>query len=140
VIAVAGVVALLGWNLTNQPPAVHPDGGFPAADAAAARIARAAGGGEITLRSLPVFKSTEAYAYPLVRAGRIVHVGGAIDSAPAAGSALVVICDALFEKAIGAACGGPAEASIAPPNQYGEPLDRFEAAPGRTISVYRATQ
>ena len=50
---------------------------------------------------------------------------------------LVVICDSLFEAAIGAACGGPAEATIAPAS-LGEPIDRFEAAPGRVISVYRA--
>ena len=51
---------------------------------------------------------------------------------------LVIICDALYATAIGAPCGGPAEAVIAPPARFGEPIDRFEAAPGRTISVYRA--
>ena len=139
VLAVAGVVALLGWNLANQPPAVHPDRGFPGAEAAAARIGTAAGGAELTLRSLPDFKSAEAYAYPLVRAGEIVHFDSA-GEAPLPGTAVVIICDSLFEEAIGAPCGGPAEATIAPPDRYGEPIDRFEAAPGRTISVYRAVE
>ena len=47
-----------------------------------------------------------------------------------------MICDDLFDETIGAPCGGPAEALIAPPDRYGEPVDRFEAAPGRTICVY----
>jgi hypothetical protein len=50
---------------------------------------------------------------------------------------LVVICDSLFETAIGAPCGGSAESTVAPRDRYGDPVDRFEAAPGRTISVYR---
>ena len=73
VVAVVGVVALVAFGLANLPPAVHPDGGFPGADRAAARIV-AAGGRELTLRSLPDFKSTEAYGYPLVRAGASVTV------------------------------------------------------------------
>ena len=59
----------------------------------------------------------EAYAYPLIRAGRTVDLnasGGDIS-----GSTLVVICDSLFEAAIGAPCGGPAEATAAPPERYG---------------------
>jgi hypothetical protein len=34
-------------------------------------------------------------------------------------------------------CGGSAESTVAPRERFGEPVDRFEAAPGRTISVYR---
>jgi hypothetical protein len=136
VVAVVGVVALLAFNLADQPPAVHPDGGFPAADRAAARIV-AAGGDRLTLRSLPDFKSTEAYGYPLVRAGAVVTVdGGSGPIAQTAGS-LVVICDSLYATAIGSPCGGPAEAVVAPPDRFGEPLDRFVAAPGRTVTIYR---
>jgi 4-amino-4-deoxy-L-arabinose transferase-like glycosyltransferase len=131
-----GIVAFVAWAATNQPPAVAADGGFPAADAAATRIQAAAGDGPIQLRSLPDFKSAEAYAYPLIRAGRTVDLSGSTGGAP--GGVLVVICDSLFEAAVGAPCGGPAESTIAPPARYGAPLDRFEAAPGRTISVYRA--
>ncbi len=137
IVAVVGVAALVGFNLVNQPSAVHPDGGFPAADAAAARIVVAGGNGELTLRSLPDFKSTEAYGYPLVRAGATVRVDLGSGAAGVTNGALVVICDSLFETAIGAPCGGPAEATVAPPDRFGQPVDRFMAGPGRTISVYR---
>ena len=137
VVAVVGVVALLAFGLANLPPAVHPDGGFPGADRAAARIV-AAGGPQLTLRSLPDFKSTEAYGYPLIRAGASVTVDAGSGPVAQQNGSLVIICDALYATAIGAPCGGPAEAVVAPPAKFGEPLDRFEAAPGRTISVYRA--
>ena len=77
-LAILGVVALVGWNVTHLPPAPHPDGGFPAAAAAADRVSAAlrdAGVGSeqpVLLRSLPTFKSTEAMAYPLVRVGQTV--------------------------------------------------------------------
>lgn len=139
VVAVAGLAAVLAWNTLHQPPAVHPDGGFPAAQAAAARILATAGGGTLTLRSLPDFKSSEAYAYPLLLGGATVHAdAGPGPVAATRGMTLVVICDSLFEVAIGAACGGPAETVVAPPDRFGAPLVRFVAAPGRTISVYRA--
>ena len=137
VVAVVGVVALLGFGLVNLPPAVHPDGGFPGADRAAARIV-AAGGRQLTLRSLPDFKSTEAYGYPLIRAGASVTVDAGSGPVAQEAGTLVIICDDLYATAIGAPCGGPAEAVVAPPARFGEPIDRFEAAPGRTISVYRA--
>jgi hypothetical protein len=46
----------------------------------------------------------------------------------------LVVCDALFETAIGAPCGGPAEDAIVPSGQV--LVDRFEAAPDRWVSVY----
>ncbi len=137
VIAVVGVVAILAWNVARQPPAVHPDGGFPAADAAAARIIGVADGDPITLVSLPGFKSTEAYGYPLVRAGAEVRTATGGDPDAVLDGVVVVICDSRFEIAIGAPCGGPAEATVAPADRFGQPVDRFVAAPGRTISVYR---
>lgn len=142
-LAILGTLVLVAWAAAHLPPAVNRDGGFPAAVEATARIEAAVGPGPIRLRSMPDFKSVEAYAYPLVRAGWTLHMGeetgdatltlGATTSGP---ESLVIICDSLFEGAIGAACGGPAEATIAPAS-LGEPIDRFEAAPGRTISVYR---
>jgi 4-amino-4-deoxy-L-arabinose transferase-like glycosyltransferase len=136
-VVIIAVGVLVAWNLVNQPPREHVDGGFPAAEAAGAWImASALSDKPITLRSLPDFKSTEAYAYPLVRAG--VPVIADIGSGPVATTpgTLVIICDSLFEKAIGAPCGGPAEAVIAPSDRFGDPIDRFVAAPGRTISIY----
>ena len=136
-LVVLASIAIVAWDLASQPPAVHPDGGFPAAETAAGRITDAAGGTPLTLRSLPGFKSAEAYQYPLVLAGAIVRTdtsGGAVTTSP---GTLVVICDSLFEVAIGAPCGGPAETVVAPPDRFGGPIDRFAAAPGRIISVYR---
>ncbi len=146
---VAAVAILVSWNIGHQPPAIAPDGGFPAAERAAIRIAdsasrsSAADGsrtGWVTLRSIPGFKSVEAYAYPLIRLGVPVHVDrgddGTRPATPSTGS-FVLICDAIFEAVVGASCGGPAEAMVAPPATFGDPIERFEAAPGRTISIYR---
>ncbi len=131
VATVAALIVLCGWNLATQPPAVNPDGGFPAADAAADRIVTALGGAEeVELLLLPDFKSTAAYAYPLIRDGHVV----ATDVRP---PNLVIVCDARFEAAIGAACGGPAEDElVASEARRYDLTDRFEAAPGRIISVY----
>ncbi len=149
--AAAMVVVLVAWNLTHLPPAVHPDGGFPAGEMSGARVDAALTGAGVDraavalLRSLPDFKSTEAVAYPLVRLGRSVQAETPQGLAPwsvAAASppaALVLLCDDLFHEAIGAHCGGAAENATA--SDEGGPvngplLERFEAAPGRWVSVY----
>ncbi len=149
VAVVAAVAILVSWNIGHQPPAIAPDGGFPAAERAAIRIVDSArqfsaaggsGSGRVTLRSIPDFKSVEAYAYPLIRLGVPVNVDrGEDNTRPATRSmaSLVLICDAIFEAVVGASCGGPAEAVVAPPATFGDPIERFEAAPGRTISIYR---
>lgn len=157
VLAAVGVLSLMGWNLTHLPPAIHPDGGVPAGEAAGARVdaVLAAAGVErldvIRLQSLPDFKSTEAMVYPLARLGRL-YVGD-VPTGVAPGSSLdpstmttvvkfeglVLLCDDRFREAIGAACGGPAEATITPDDgglTWGPLLDRFEAAPDRYVSVY----
>ena len=134
-LAGVGVLAIVAWAAFHQPPAIASDGGFPAAQAAALRIQADAGSGPIVLASLPAFKTAEAYEYPIVQAS-----GGVVNdlaAASLAGRTLVVLCDSLFETAIGAPCGGPAEAAVAPPDRYAGPLDRFKAAPRQTISVYR---
>jgi 4-amino-4-deoxy-L-arabinose transferase-like glycosyltransferase len=144
VVAIAGMLAVVAWGATHLPPAVHRDGGYPAAAAAAKRVEAAAGPGPIQLRAIPDFKSVESYAYPLVSGGRTLHRGervseallGPRGTAATQGESLVVICDSLFEAVIGAPCGGPAEAALVSPGA-GEPIDRFEAAPGRVISIYR---
>jgi 4-amino-4-deoxy-L-arabinose transferase-like glycosyltransferase len=147
----AAVIVLVAWNATHLPPAVHPDGGFPAGDLAAQRVDQAlteAGidpDGVVEVRSLPEFKSPEAMVYPLARIGRTYEAmlpGGN----PALGSVspsseivgMTVLCDQLYREAIGADCGGPAEDAAA--RDQGLPagalLDRFEAAPGRWVSIY----
>jgi hypothetical protein len=49
----------------------------------------------------------------------------------------VVLCDQLFRDAIGADCGGPAEDALIGPTAPTTLITRFEAAPGRWISVYQ---
>jgi hypothetical protein len=140
-IAIAGgaliVIALAAFNLVRQPPAVSPDGGWPAGDAAAERVLEDVGGAsahtELVLVSLPAIKSADAMRFPLVRRG-----ANAQERAGEAGAGSiphVVLCDALFETTIGAACGGPAEDAVVA--AHGQRLvDRFEAAPDRWVSVY----
>ncbi|MDH4142910.1 MAG: glycosyltransferase family 39 protein [Chloroflexota bacterium] len=154
-VTVAGLVALIGWNLTHLPPPVHPDGGYPAGQATGDRVdaTLSAAGYEredpVLLRSLPDFKSTEAVAYPLALRGRSYVAEtpkglapGSVDvPASAASGALVLLCDDRFADAIGAHCGGPAEdeaVSAGGVAGWGPLLDRFEAAPGRFVSVYGA--
>ena len=150
VLAVAIVGGLVAWNVTRLPPGTARDGGFPAAQVAAARIGETIGDQPTALRSIPPFKSTEAYAYPLLVDGRnLVSVPGqgADDEAGRAeraaaergATALVVICDDLFETVTEAACGGPAEDLEVPPGgPWGTPVDQWEASPGRWITIYLA--
>jgi 4-amino-4-deoxy-L-arabinose transferase-like glycosyltransferase len=157
-LAALGVVTVVGWNLLHLPPAIHPDGGFPAGAVTAERVDAVLTRAGITrtevieVRSLPTFKSTEAVAYPLAGLGRryiaTVPKGvapGSVDPALDPGSSsgetsgLVLLCDDLFRASTGAACGGPAERSVAPDAggaAWGALLDRFEAAPGRFVSIY----
>ena len=129
----AGLVAVLVvFNLSRQPPAVVADGGWPAARAAAARVMSIAPS-PISLASLPNFKSADAMRFPLVAAGAEVPPGTAEPATQPA--TRVVLCDSLFETAIGAACGGPAEDALVGKIEL---VDRFEAAPGRWVSVYLA--
>ena len=134
--AAAGLVAVLVvFNLSRQPPAVVADGGWPAGRAAAERVL-AAGPSPISVVSLPPFKSADAMRFPLVAAGAVVVPGSAEPEAQLAATR-VILCDALFETAIGATCGGPAEDALVA-NLNMRLADRFEAAPGRWVSVYLA--
>jgi hypothetical protein len=151
-VALVIVVGLGAWNLTHQPPAVHPDGGWPGGEIAGGRVdaaLTAAGIGRdqvVTLRSIPDFKSTEAVAYPLARLGRAIVAEtprgvapGSVSPTPGDAAGWVLLCDDLFRDTTGADCGGPAEdAAAAGMAGFGPLLDRFEAAPGRWVSVYEA--
>ena len=134
-----GLGILIAWNVAIWPPAVAADGGWPAARVAADRIEAAAGDRSIQLIGLPAFKSTEAYGFPLERDGRrvvesipLVPVPGGPVPDPTA--AAVVLCDTLFVED----CGGPAETAALAALWPGplELVDRWQPAPGRTISVY----
>jgi dolichyl-phosphate-mannose-protein mannosyltransferase len=135
-LALVVIVPIVAFNLVRQPPPVAFDGGWPAAEAAAARAISVAGDRQIRLVGLPLFKSTEVMAFPLVHLGRRSLDLAADPTAQSDGAATVVLCDQLFRDAIGADCGGPAEDR----STVGAGLtlaDRFEAAPGRWVSVYR---
>jgi hypothetical protein len=149
-VAAAILVVLVGWNVATQPPAVSADGGWPAARAAADRVIGVGGGGPFVLSSLPTFKTDEALRMPLDAKGATVATEGERSSLVAnLGTNLVILCDQLFRESIGADCGGPAEdAWILDPASGLIPagaslarapvlVDRFQAAPGRWISVYR---
>ena len=133
--AIGLTLALAGFNLARQPPAVAFDGGWPAAEAAAARVVLATGDRPIRLLGLPAFKSTEAMAFPLLRLGRPAATIVADPGAPPDEAATVVMCDALFNDAIGADCGGPAEDADVEGTAVSL-VDRYEAAPGRWVSIY----
>lgn len=129
-VALVLLVGLTAWNLTIQPPSASPDGGWPAAHAAAGRIADTTGDRTIGLLSIPEFKTAEGYEYPLVYDGR------AIEPAVKA-TGVVVVCDTKWEEVVGLACDGPAEAAaVAALGRALRLVDRFAAAPDRVISVY----
>lgn len=128
-IATAVLALALAAGVPAWPPSVAPDGGWPAAEAAAARVSDVAGP-EAAVVSLPEFKTGDGLRFPLVRRGVLVR-----DGAPAT----AVTCDPVFEEAIGAACGGPAEdAWLArrPDGSTLELVDRFTSGSRRVISVY----
>lgn len=129
----AALLALLGlvaWNVGNWPPLTSPDGGWPAAQAAATRIERISGGAPVALVPLFEEKGSDAYAYPLARDGTtLVEVDRA--------SVVVVLCDSFWLEG----CGGQAEAgwlATQPPGLT--QVDQFAAAPDRIITVYLRSQ
>ncbi len=144
-LALAAVIATLevgGW-----PPAVAPDGGWLAVDAAALATidaVRAVQGpaDAAVLVGLPAFKPDDALRFPLERRGLVPVPTAAGDAAAgdaAAASAVVtVVCDPLFDEATGAACGGPAEDAwlAAYPEKDLRLVQRFPAGPRRLISIY----
>ncbi|HEU0236084.1 MAG TPA: glycosyltransferase family 39 protein [Candidatus Limnocylindrales bacterium] len=128
--AAIGVGALVTFNILRLPPPVAPDEGWPAARDAADRIGGWVGDRPVALLGLPELKPADAIGFPLV------DRGVAIVPAAQAG-ALVVVCDRLFEAAIGAACGGPAEdAAVGPPGRFAVLVDRFDVSPRTSVSVY----
>jgi hypothetical protein len=129
---VAAILAgLTVWNATEWPPLTSPDGGWPAAHAAARRIEADAAGGSIGFVALPAIKGADAYVYPLT-------YDGATLARPAAAGTVVVLCDSFW---IASGCGdSTAEAGWLADASAGEGLalvERFSPAPDRTLSVYR---
>ncbi len=142
-VAVSVVVVLIfTTSLLRKPPHVDPDGGWPAMRQAGARVVAGAAGRPIHLIGLPTFKLPDAIGFPIVYAGgeltesAVLPAGTATDVA----TPIVVACDRLFEAAIGAPCGGPAEdaaiARLAPPGYVLRVVDRFPGSPRTWITVY----
>ena len=125
------ILALVVWNVGHWPPATAPDGGWPAANAAAQEVERDAQGGSIAIVAVPADKGSDAYGYPLA-------LDGIALTSPADASTVVVLCDSFW---IETGCGDSAAeaiwlnlASAGPGLQF---VERLAAAPDRTLSVYR---
>ena len=127
--AAAVVVCCVALSVAEMPPLSSPDGGWPRAAQSAARIRAEAHGQRIAV--VGVAKSGAALAFPLTRDGPPL-------TSVSSSAILVVTCDRLFERAVGAACGGPAEMAVAA--QLGFPgarlVDRIEDGPRRVICVF----
>ncbi len=143
IVLVVALGILIAWNVSIWPPTVATDGGWPAGRSTGERIQAATGDRPIQLVGLPDFKSTEAVGFPLERAGLTVvedipptTTGEPAPPEPDPNAAVVVVCDSLFVDG----CGGPAEdIAVASPGAWPVALrlvDRWLAAPGRTVSVY----
>jgi hypothetical protein len=137
----AGIALLVGVALARKPPLVDPDGGWPAVRDAGARIVAVANGAPVTLVGLPDFKLPDTIGFP------IEHAGGRLEpiiDIESGADVIVVACDRLFETAIGAPCGGPAEdvliddlfAGLPVPTDGPRLVDRFDASPRTAISIY----
>lgn len=131
------LVLLVTVAALRKPPMVDPDRGWAAARAAGARIVQVAGPRPVHVIGLPDFKLADGIIFPVVYAG-----GQAVGDPQASGGLVVVACDRLFEAAIGARCGGPAE-DLEVGLELGAVgagalrlVDRFDASPRTAISIY----
>jgi 4-amino-4-deoxy-L-arabinose transferase-like glycosyltransferase len=127
--AVATLGALLAWNVGHWPPLIAPDGGWPAAQAAATKVEQYAAGSSIALVPLFEEKGIDAYLYPLTRDGFTLV-------SPEKAATVVLLCDVYW---LGG-CGGAAEANWVATNPAGRGLvqqDQFRAAPDRILTIYR---
>ena len=132
--AAVGTATLALLAVTAWPPAHASDGGWPLADAAAARVLEVTAGEPFALDGIPPFKNDNALRFPLERRGAAL-----VPSTPGPG-VVVLVCDPLFDEVIGAACSGPAEDDWLA--AAGRPdlglVDRFEAGSRRVISIFAA--
>jgi 4-amino-4-deoxy-L-arabinose transferase-like glycosyltransferase len=127
-----GVATLLVVSLSRMPPAIDPDGGWPAARSVGEQVVQAGDATAVLVVSLPPERSRDAVAWPIVEAGT------SLATTAAEASMIVVVCDRLLEDLIGGACGGPAEdaAIAALPGSGFHLVDRFEAPRATAVSMY----
>ena len=146
----AGVATLALIPLARKPAHVDPDGGWPAMRSAGERIVADVGNGPIAVFGLPDFKLPDAARFPIEHAGGLVIGPPFTDlmGFPSGFGAIVVACDRLFAEAIGRPCGGSAEdfylanlveGGSGPGAATPALIDRFEASPRTSISVYAPT-
>ena len=124
------IVALVGsaYYSSQEWSAGPNSSSWSVAQTAAGRIENDASGRSLALVGLPGHRSTDAYGYPL-------SLDGTPLVAPDRAEVLVILCDSTWSPT----CGGPAEdawLAAQPYAQAFELLDRFEAAPKRTLSVF----
>jgi len=147
VVATAAIVALVAFDLGRWPPLTQPNGGWPAARDAGARIVAGSPGATFDVRGLPIFKTAEGIGYPIVAAGGSAIIATNEDDsrlALAPGALFVISCDRLFETVIGDPCGGAAEErylgripGIGTGPAAPVLIDRFDASPRTSVSVYQ---
>ena len=131
-LVVVALVAFAGWNLATQPPATRRTAAGPRRRAPPGASWAQWPGTRRRSSGVPSYKGTGALDYPMTVLGnRPVPVD-------AGATRVAVLCDELFEEVVGAACQGPAEEArlVEVGIVAGPLLDRFEAAPGRWISIY----
>jgi Dolichyl-phosphate-mannose-protein mannosyltransferase len=132
-IALAVVVLAVGM-LSRRPPAIDPNGGWPALQAAGARVAALVDGGRVFVAGVPDFKLPDAVGFPLAYAGVTVVTGSRL------AGYVVVACDRLFEDVMQLSCGGPAETASGFGQGPVAPLvDGFSASPRTFVSIYRSS-
>ena len=134
--APAGPVAVrrrrsIGLNRANQPPGSIRSW-LPGCESRGSWIGAAAGV-RPTLRSLPDSSPPRRTATRWSESGGSCTRRAAGTRASSAGSAGRHL-RFVFEEVIGAACGGRPR-RVAPPGRYGEPIDRFEAAPDDDLDL-----
>jgi hypothetical protein len=129
-VALIALAALVVWNAGHMPPLTSQDGGWPAAQAAAARVEKDAAGAPAALVPLFAEKGSDAYLYPLTRDDFALV-------SPANARVVILLCDTYWLKV---SCD-MADAQWLTANGWSDAstrVDRFTAgAPYRILSVYR---
>jgi hypothetical protein len=127
---------IVGVEVSRWPAPVDPNGGWPAARAAGERVVETTGTAPVALLDVPGFKTPDGIGFP------IVYAGGVVVGDPWAATYIVVPCDRLFEKVVGATCAGPAEdrlmGYISDDGAHPTPtlVSRFDASPRTSVSIY----
>jgi 4-amino-4-deoxy-L-arabinose transferase-like glycosyltransferase len=132
-IAAATVVAVcVGLSVASLPSTSSPDGGWPLANATAAKIRELTDNRPTAVAG--VLKLGSSLAFPLRRQGAVITV-------PSRADFLVVVCDPLFERMAGLPCDGWAEWAVARGVQFPAArfIERFRDSSRRIVCVFSRT-